>query len=143
MSEPCHEKCKFVLLALVVPSSELQDLPSFTTGAGFVAANVAHFDRHLTEKQQKKLNLLLPFTIRTPTGKAASGCPPWSTLPSLTRASPVSPTTASSTSPTGSAPSSDSPATRRTSASTEWTSGRPSAPWEHLAHVSNQTATIF
>ena len=62
MSEPRHEKCKFVLLALVVPSSELQDLPSFTTGAGFVAANVAHFDRHLTEKQQKKLNLLLPFT---------------------------------------------------------------------------------
>ena len=55
MSEPRHEKCKFVLLALVVPSSELQDLPSFTTGAGFVAANVAHFDRHLTEKQQKKL----------------------------------------------------------------------------------------
>ena len=55
MSEPRHEKCKFVLLALVVPSSELQDLPSFTTGAGFVATNVAHFDRHLTEKQQKKL----------------------------------------------------------------------------------------
>ena len=63
MSEPRHEKCKFVLLALVVPSSELQDLPSFTTGAGFVAANVAHFDRHLTEKQQKKLQPALAIRI--------------------------------------------------------------------------------
>ena len=63
MSEPCHEKCKFVLLALVVPSSELQDLPSFTTGAGFVAANVAHFDRHLTEKQQKKLQPALAIVL--------------------------------------------------------------------------------
>ena len=63
MSEPRHEKCKFVLLALVVPSSELQDLPSFTTGAGFVAANVAHFDRHLTEKQQKKLQPALAIVL--------------------------------------------------------------------------------
>ena len=63
MSEPCHEKCKFVLLALVVPSSELHDLPSFTTGAGFVAANVAHFDRHLTEEQQKKLQPALDIDI--------------------------------------------------------------------------------
>ena len=63
MSEPCHEKCKFVLLALVVPSSELQDLPSFTTGAGFVAANVAHFDRHLTKKQLKKLQPALAIVI--------------------------------------------------------------------------------
>ena len=66
MSEPRHEKCKFVLLALVVPSSELQDLPSFTTGAGFVAANVAHFDRHLTEKQQKKLQPALAIGLAHP-----------------------------------------------------------------------------
>ena len=35
VSEPCREKCKFVLLANAVPSSELQDLPSLTTGSGF------------------------------------------------------------------------------------------------------------
>ena len=69
MSETCHEKCKFVLLALVVPSSELHDLPSLTTGAGFVAANVAHFDRHLTEEQQKKLQpaLAIELILHIPT----------------------------------------------------------------------------
>ena len=38
-----------------------------------VAANVAHFDRHLTENQQKKLNLLLPLQTPLYLGLSRSG----------------------------------------------------------------------
>ncbi len=60
---------------------------------------------------------------RTPTGKAAGACPPWSAGPA--RSSPDSGPTRSSTTWTGCRPSSPPPATPTSRRSSCWTASRP------------------